>query len=62
MKEPHEIEVILVGKLEGKMALARYSMIGDSSKYVFKETVFTNFDCMQVAQDRTQLRPIVNSN
>ena len=29
MDEPHEIEVHLVGKLEGKMLLARYSLMGD---------------------------------
>ena len=29
MDEPHEIEVHLVGKLEGKMPLARYSVMGD---------------------------------
>jgi hypothetical protein len=29
MDEPNETEVHLVGKLEGKMPLARYSMMGD---------------------------------
>jgi hypothetical protein len=28
MDEPHEIEVHLVGKLEGKMPLAKYRMMG----------------------------------
>jgi hypothetical protein len=35
MDEPQETEVHLVGKLEGKTPLAKYSMMGDRSKTCF---------------------------
>jgi hypothetical protein len=60
MEEPYEIEVHLVGKLVGKMPLA--IEVNSEVKHVFKGTGFKNFDWMQMAQDRIQLRPIVNSN
>jgi len=43
MDETHETEVRLVGKLEGKTLLARYSMMGDASKVLLQRNWFQGF-------------------